>query len=105
MKPTFFQVQAGALELLSNRLSDVSTKMRQDIVPTIVKIIDAIRNLLVSKANGSIESSALRALRSIGLTLCPGEESSLTITIPAITNAIKERTAVSLALAALSPLP
>jgi U3 small nucleolar RNA-associated protein 10 len=102
----YFQVHAGALELLSDRLAEVSQKMRQDIVPTIAKITDAIRNLLVSKMDASVASSAFRALQSIGLTLCPGEESSLTEIISPILAAIRGRTAAApSALAALSPLP
>ena len=102
---TYFQVQAGALELFSDRLTEVSTKMRHDIVPTIIKITDRIRNILVSKSEGSVRPSAFRALQSIGLTLCPGEESSLTNAIQPILAAIKGHTATSVALAALSPLP
>jgi U3 small nucleolar RNA-associated protein 10 len=105
LKLTYFQVQAGALELLSDRLSEVSTKMRCEIVPTIIKITEAIRDLLASKSMGSVASSAFRALQSIGITLCPGEESSLTDAIPLILAGIKGRTAASSALAALSPLP
>jgi U3 small nucleolar RNA-associated protein 10 len=101
---SYLQVQAGALDLLSQRLPNVSTKMRQDIVPTIIKIVVATRNLLVSK-NDSLAPSAFRALRSIALTLCTGEESSLTETISPILTAIRERTSSSWALAAMSPLP
>ena len=79
--------------------------MRQDIAPTIIKIVAATRDLLVSKTNDSVAPSAFRALRSIALTLCPGEESSLTETIPPILIAIRERTSSSWALAAMSPLP
>lgn len=78
--------------------------MRQNIVPTMVKITDAIRNLLVAKTD-AVAPSAFRALRSIGLNLSPGEESSLTNTISPILAAIRERTLASWALAALSPLP
>ncbi|KAF9468309.1 hypothetical protein BDZ94DRAFT_1246474 [Collybia nuda] len=99
------KIQAGAMNLLCERLPDVSPKTRQEIVPTINDIIIAIKNVLTTKADGVLLSSALRAIRSIGLTLSPGEESSITSVIPHIIKVVKTRSEAPSALAALSPLP
>ncbi|KAG6902641.1 hypothetical protein C0995_013766 [Termitomyces sp. Mi166 len=98
-------VQSGALDLLSERLSQVTEKTRQTAVPTIVKIINLIRGLLTSRINESLTRAAYKALRSIGLSMCLGEESSLTEAIPLILVSIRGRTATAAALSALSPLP
>jgi U3 small nucleolar RNA-associated protein 10 len=71
----------------------------------VTKIVVAIQRLLATQTDGVLALSAFRALRSIGLTLCSGEKSSITTIIPQILSAIKNRTATPLALAALSPLP
>lgn len=83
----------------------MSVKTRQDIVPTINDIVAAIQKLLITQTDGVLVSSAFKALRSIGLTLCAGEESCITTIIPQILEAIKKRAAAPSALAALSPLP
>ncbi|KAG5644278.1 hypothetical protein DXG03_008763 [Asterophora parasitica] len=99
------QVQSGALELLSERLPQVAEKTRLAIVSTITKIIGAIRGLLSSQPSEALSVASFKALRSIGRTLCPGEESSLTETIPLILASIKGRTGAAAAMSALSPLP
>ncbi|KAG6866337.1 hypothetical protein C0991_005804 [Blastosporella zonata] len=98
-------VQSGALDLLSERLSQVTEKTRLSVVPIITKITGVIRGLLSSQTNEALTRAAYNALRSIGLTMCPGEESSLTEVVPLILISIKGRTAAAAALSALSPLP
>ena len=48
--------------------------------------------------------SALMALRTISLTMCPGEESSLVSTIPSVLAAIQGRKALAAAMTTLSPM-
>ncbi|GLB44223.1 putative U3 small nucleolar RNA-associated protein 10 [Lyophyllum shimeji] len=99
-------VQAGALDLLSERLPQVSEKTRRAVVPVIRKIIGAIVDLLTSsQANDTLTSAAFKALRYIGLSLCAGEESTVAETIPLILASIKGRKAAGPAMSALSPLP
>ncbi|KAG6909155.1 hypothetical protein DXG01_001782 [Tephrocybe rancida] len=98
-------VQSGALELLSDRLPQVTDKTRVSIVPIIVKITGVIRNLLSSQANETLTRAAYKALRSIGLTMCPSEESCLTEVVPLMLISIRGRNVASAALSALSPLP
>lgn len=93
------------MNLFSERLPHASSKTRVNVTPTIIKIIGAVRELLKTQADQAIVLSAFSALRSIGLTMCAGEEASLTETVPLIIAAIKGRTSSSSAMAALSPLP
>ncbi|KAG6888638.1 hypothetical protein C0992_007990 [Termitomyces sp. T32_za158] len=98
-------VQSGALHLLSERLPHITEKTRQTVVPTIVKIVSFIRGLITSQSNEGIIRAAYKALRSIGLSMCPGEESSLTAIVPLILTSIRGCNTASAALSALSPLP
>ncbi|KAG5637085.1 hypothetical protein H0H81_005818 [Sphagnurus paluster] len=98
-------VQTGALDLLSERLPQVSERTRLALVPAIAKIIGVIGELLCSHTVEAISVASFKALRSIGLSLCPGEESALAETIPFILKSIRGRNATVPAICALSPLP
>ncbi|KAG6868785.1 hypothetical protein C0993_010712 [Termitomyces sp. T159_Od127] len=98
-------VQSGALDLLSERISHITEKTRQTVVPTIVKIINFICGLITSQSNEGLIRAAYKAVRSIGLSMCPGEESSLTDAVPLMLTSIRGRKSASVALSALSPLP
>ncbi|KAF8064012.1 hypothetical protein FPV67DRAFT_198389 [Lyophyllum atratum] len=98
-------VQSGALDLFSERLPQVAEKTRLAVVPVIIKIIGVIRGLLSSQTEEALTLSSFKALRAIGLTLCPREESPITETIPLVLGFIKRRKATAAAMSALSPLP
>ncbi|KAG6836982.1 hypothetical protein H0H93_016935 [Arthromyces matolae] len=98
-------IQSGALELFSERLPTITEKTRQTVVPVIYRIISVVRGLLSSQVNQTLSQAACKALRSIGLSMRDGEESSLTETVPLILASIQKRNVTAAALSALSPLP
>ena len=85
------QVQAGALELLSERLSDVAEKTRRQLTPTIVQVVDRIRAVF-AVTQEAVARPALKAIAAISDTLCAGEEGSLTNTMPLVLNAVRQQT-------------
>ena len=99
-----FKVQAGALELLAKRLPDVSTKLRPEIAPMIIKILVSIKNVLATQKDGRVVIYALHALRSVASTMAPGEEGPLTDLVPHVFPGHREQPLVAPALAALSSL-
>jgi U3 small nucleolar RNA-associated protein 10 len=82
----------------------VSEKIRHEITPTVNNIIDSIRTLIALHPDGPLAVAAFRALRIIGLTTCPGEESSLMNILPLVITAIRGRKMAPSAMAALSSL-
>ncbi|KAJ8482003.1 hypothetical protein ONZ51_g5640 [Trametes cubensis] len=84
-------VQAGALELLSERLSDVAEKTRRQLTPTIVQVVDRIRAMF-AVTQEAVARPALKAIAAISDTLCAGEEGSLTNTMPLVLNAVRQQT-------------
>ena len=89
-------MQSGALGLFSERLPNVSAKVREDGVATIVKIIKSIQSIASREPMTSYQ-----ALQSIGLTVLPGEEPALTSTIPLLVAGIRARRNVASAMAVL----
>lgn len=94
------QVQAGALELISDRLTDVAEKARRTLTITVVQIVDKIRSVLTG-AEDALARSALRALSIVSDTLSPGEESSITSTVPLILESVRRESVRAPALHAL----
>lgn len=94
------QLQGGALELLSEQLGNVSEKVRQEVRPAIVKIIEAIKAFL-SVAPESLLSAALHALETVTSTMAAGEEYVLTSTVPPVIATIHHRKATSSAASVL----
>jgi U3 small nucleolar RNA-associated protein 10 len=66
--------------------------------------VDLIRKIISSTPEEGLMVSALMALRTISLTMCPGEESSLVSTIPSVLAAIQGRKALAAAMTTLSPM-
>ncbi|TFK71529.1 hypothetical protein BDN72DRAFT_432062 [Pluteus cervinus] len=99
------QIQLGALDLLAARISGISEEARQQVTSVMIQIIDQIRGIISSRASTPRIKPAFAALASIGGSLCAGEESAVTTTIPSIVAAIKTEALTTSALAALSPLP
>ncbi len=79
-----FQVQAGALELLSERLTEVAEKARAALSSSIVKVVGIIRDILSAAKESPLAQSALRALTAICNTLAQGEEGSVSSAVPLV---------------------
>lgn len=104
---TFYclQVQAEALKLLGDRLPSVSDTVRESTLVTsvIVKIVIRIKQLLSISAS-TVVVSAFDALKSIGMTLSRGEESSMMECVPLLISAIRDKKEAASALAVLPTL-
>jgi len=66
--------------------------------------VDLIRNIVSSTPEEGLTISALMALRTISLTMRPGEESSLANAIPAVLAAIQGQKALAAAMSTLPPM-
>ncbi|KAJ7146113.1 hypothetical protein C8R44DRAFT_600928 [Mycena epipterygia] len=98
------RVQGGALDLLSERLPNVTSTTRLKITARISESVEEIRKLLLLHSEGPLVVSSYRALQSIAGTMSPGEEGSLTTLIPVVVTAIRARKMATPAMAALAPL-
>ncbi|KAI0742763.1 hypothetical protein C8Q80DRAFT_1221194 [Daedaleopsis nitida] len=78
------QAQAGALQLLAERLPQVAQHARRTLTPSIVKIAEAVRNILSSAQDHVLVRSALEALGAISTTIAPGEEGAITPATPIV---------------------
>ncbi|KAI0776755.1 hypothetical protein BD413DRAFT_469201 [Trametes elegans] len=92
--------QAGALDLLGERLTQVAEKARKALVPSVVQIVDKIRSILATLQDG-LARSALVALIAVSDTLSAGEEGSVTNTLPLVLAAARRESLRSPALHAL----
>ncbi|KAJ7582775.1 hypothetical protein C8J56DRAFT_230499 [Mycena floridula] len=99
------QVQAGALELLGDRLPRVSDKVRREISPSVITITETIRMLLTAQPEETIFSGAFKALTAIAMTGCSGEENSMIAVIPLVLAAVRSRKSSTSAMAVLAALP
>ncbi|KAI0790983.1 hypothetical protein C8Q75DRAFT_805854 [Abortiporus biennis] len=90
-------LQKGALDLLGTELANVNGDTRKELTLTIKSITVRIQGLL-SNADESLLSASFHALNAIAQTLCPGEEGSLTNTVPVINTCLKEHKSLSSAL-------
>ncbi|KAI0920552.1 hypothetical protein AcV5_010550 [Taiwanofungus camphoratus] len=97
-------VQTGAMELLSERLTSVADRARRELTSSVIKIIDFIKKELASNTDGPLTRATFHALRTISATTCPGEEISLTSTVPLVLGGMRERTTAAPAIQALSSL-
>ncbi|KAI0712775.1 armadillo-type protein [Cerioporus squamosus] len=77
-------VQAGALELLSERLTEVAEKARAALSSSINKVVGTIRDILSAAKDSPLAQSALHALTAVCNTLAQGEEGSVSSTVPLI---------------------
>jgi hypothetical protein len=101
---THSQIQAGALDLLSEHLPRVAAKARQEVSPTIEKILASMQKLLTQRQEGPSAISAFAALKTICLTTSSGEESSLMNFIAPLLLSIKSEKATAQAIAVLPAL-
>ncbi|KAM6493306.1 hypothetical protein JOM56_011440 [Amanita muscaria] len=99
-------VQSGALDLLGERLPMIADNVRQTVTDMVKKVIDWIRTLITSQIDVPVMEPAFRALRSIGSSLQPGEEATISDAVPIILAIIKQEAPIAhVALASLVPLP
>ncbi|KAF8192665.1 hypothetical protein K438DRAFT_2017867 [Mycena galopus ATCC 62051] len=98
------QVQGGALDLLSERLHNVASGTRLKITTRVNASVEEIRKLLLLHPDGPLAASSYKALQSVGATMSPGEEGSLTKMVSPILSAIRGRKMAAPAMAALAPL-
>ncbi|KAF9034474.1 hypothetical protein BDZ89DRAFT_1158021 [Hymenopellis radicata] len=97
-------VQIGALDLLAERLPQVSDHVRQTATNNLVKIIQRIKELLAAHPGSAVAISGFRSLKTIGSGMCAGEESALSDIVPLLLSAIRGRKMAPYAVPALSPL-
>lgn len=92
------------MELLSERLTSVADGARRELTSSVIKIIDFIKKELASNTDSPLTRATFHALRTISATTCPGEEISLTSTVPLVLGGMRERTTAAPAIQALSSL-
>ena len=79
--------------------------IRQEVTDAIKTILSLILELITAPSAGPTTQAAFKALRSIGISLQPGEELIVTNALPPVLNAIKQQTlAAPEALSTLVPL-
>ncbi|KAF7297329.1 U3 small nucleolar RNA-associated protein 10 [Mycena indigotica] len=98
------EVQIGVLVLFSERLDQVAKGARIKVSSRINEIIGEIRKHLLVHSEGPLAASSFQAIRSIALTMAPGEEGQLTSVVPFILSALKSQRTAEPALGALAPL-
>jgi U3 small nucleolar RNA-associated protein 10 len=98
------KVQAGALDVLADRLASVTNEVRHAITPTIIKILAQIQQKLPVHKGGPLASASFKAVKAIAQSMCPGEEGPLAACISVILAAIRDRIEVASAVQALVPL-
>ncbi|KAE9407069.1 hypothetical protein BT96DRAFT_987019 [Gymnopus androsaceus JB14] len=101
-------IQEGALSLLSTRLPLVAGTVRQGAATSIAKICSLVQRTLSQQPSPSLTTSSFNAVRAIGVTLCSGEESSVTSLVPVLVGAINTKMnpdIVSASVRALGTLP
>ena len=77
-------MQAGALNLLADRLTAVAEEVRAALSWSIVKVVGTIHDILSSTQDSSLIQSALNALTAVCNTLAQGEEASVSSTLPLV---------------------
>ncbi|KAG1775600.1 hypothetical protein EV702DRAFT_421745 [Suillus placidus] len=95
------RIKAGALEIIAERIPKVTEAVRREQQKTAMSIIDCIRDVVSRQSAGALVNSALNALRAIGSSICPGEESALVSTVPSVIKIIKARASLQSAIAVL----
>ncbi|KAG1896221.1 uncharacterized protein F5891DRAFT_1054817 [Suillus fuscotomentosus] len=95
------RIKAGALEILAERIPRVTDAVRREQQKTVISIIDFIRDVVSRQSAGALVNSALDALKAIGSSICPGEETALVSTVPSVIKIIKARASLQSAIAVL----
>ncbi|KAH7908681.1 hypothetical protein BJ138DRAFT_1128268 [Hygrophoropsis aurantiaca] len=95
------KLQSGALHLLAGRIAGIVDAVRRDSITTTKQIIESIGDIIARQSAGELVESALNALRSLGTSVCSGEEAPLAATIPSILKIMQARTSAASALSVL----
>lgn len=98
------KVLAGTLELLSDRLPNITPKARAEVTPAVNKIIVSIRNIITKQKDDRVLIFSFKALRSIASTLCPAEEGPLAGVVQGTLAAVKDQSLAPSALSALASM-
>ncbi|KAL6308934.1 hypothetical protein BKA93DRAFT_724934 [Sparassis latifolia] len=98
------KIQTGALELLGERLTNISDQVRRESTPSIVMVVDIVRQSLTLGHDVVFVRAAFHALRAISQTACPDEENALTSTVPLVLIAAKQQETASIAFNLLQSL-
>ena len=96
-------VLAETLEVFVDKLPSVSQSIREEVGSIIVAIVTEIKRFLPLE-DKRLVNAALHALKAIGSSVVPGEESSLVDCLPLVLAASRSEQVVAAALAALPPL-
>lgn len=96
-------VLAETLEVFVDKLPSISKSIREEASSVIVKIITEIKRLL-PLGDESLVGAALRALKAVGSSIVPGEETSLVECLPLVLTASKNNQLTTAAVTALPPL-
>jgi U3 small nucleolar RNA-associated protein 10 len=96
-------VLAETLDVFVDKLPSVSKSIREEASSTIKAIVTEIKQLLRLE-DENLVATALRALKAIGSSIVPGEETSLVDCLPLIITASKVNLLTAAAVAALPPL-
>jgi U3 small nucleolar RNA-associated protein 10 len=91
------KIHGGVLDVLSNRLHNITDTVRRAVSPAIITILDFVRRTISSTSTETLMISSLKALRTISLTIRPGEEGSLANAIPSVLVAMQRRNALATA--------
>lgn len=96
-------VLTETLDVLVDKLPSVSGSIREAASSTITNIVTEIKRFLPLEDEGLV-GSALRALKVIGSSIVPGEESSLMECLPLLLAASRTSQLTTAGIAALPPL-
>lgn len=96
------QITLGALQLLVERLVEISESARRALSATVTQIVDAALAIVSAAPNPALVLAALAALKTVSVTSCTGEEEALLRTIPLLLRTMGD---VTYAPASVSVLP
>ena len=96
-------VLTETLDVFSDKLPSVSRSIREEASSTIATIVTEIKRFL-PLGDESLVGAALRALKVIGSSIVPGEQSSLVDCLPLVLTASRTNQLTAAAVAALPPL-
>jgi U3 small nucleolar RNA-associated protein 10 len=97
-------MQGGALNLFGEQLPKMAEKFRREITPAVNKIIKRVEGILSTDEEQALTTSALKALKAMGDTVCAGEETSLSDTVPLVLTMMKGQKNTEFAVSALASI-
>ncbi|KAF8654764.1 hypothetical protein AX16_003419 [Volvariella volvacea WC 439] len=104
LRSTDEKIQTRTLELLNDRLVYISEEARSRMAPSMTSIIECIITILASPLNDARTRAAFATLKTLSLTVGPGEEAALSHTINPLLGCIKNPHVADLALSTLAPI-